>query len=177
MSVAVANDLEAHAQALTVGSSAWNQLKKEVAEHRLTEAEFRERLKVASPLAGISAKPGSNAPSPAAAGQNIKKGKNGESLGETLLHIAEGPLGPGTEFEQEVNKINPATIASEAASGAVSKVFGWVEEAFGQELVKGLLYVALAGGGAVLLVSGVSRAAGLHPAQAARKAAMAGALA
>jgi hypothetical protein len=56
-------------------------------------------------------------------------------------------------------------VAGEVASG----LFGDVKEAVGADFVKGLLYVVLAGGGAALIISGVSRSTGLHPAQGAKK--------
>lgn len=172
MSLATANQLEAHAQALVVGSPAWERLKQEVKEGRVPEAELRQRLQGAR-TSGTAASPGSAAPAPQTAAKKAK----GESVGETLLHLAEGPFGPGTEFEQELNKTSPSGLAGEAVSGLAGTILGWIEEAFGQELVKGLLYVALAGGGAALLIAGVSRATGAHPVQQAKKAAGLAALA
>ena len=57
-----------------------------------------------------------------------------------------------------------------AAGSLASSVANLFVEAFGQEFTKAALYVLLAGGGAILVITGASRAAGVHPARAAAKA-------
>jgi hypothetical protein len=67
--------------------------------------------------------------------------------------------------------------AGNVAGEVASTLFSDVEKAFGADLVKGLLYVLLAGGGAALIITGISRATGVHPAGAVKKAAGAAAVA
>ena len=54
-----------------------------------------------------------------------------------------------------------------AVETAARSIFGWIQEAIGAELTKGLLYVLLAGGGVALLIAGLGRSTGTHPFRAA----------
>jgi hypothetical protein len=88
---------------------------------------------------------------------------------------AAGAGGTDAQSGGIANPLGPSKMALEVAG----PILGWIKEALGADIVKALLYVLLAGGGAALVVTGVSRAAGLHPAQAAKnvgKVAAAGAV-
>lgn len=88
-----------------------------------------------------------------------------------LIGKAAGLIGEAGEAATN----EPAKLAGEGASAAAGQVVSWVQEAFGADLVKGLLYVLLAGGGAALIITGFSRATGTHPARTIAKTAAAGA--
>jgi hypothetical protein len=120
---------------------------------------------------------GAAAPAPAIAGSTASKTA---ALTKALQTEAtkEGPLGSALG---DVGSAGKAVLnapgefltgaGSDAAGAVVSGVFGDIKEAVGADFVKGLLYVVLAGGGAMLIITGISRSTGLRPAQGAKKVA------
>jgi hypothetical protein len=104
-------------------------------------------------------------PNAPGAQQTIKKGlEAGRMAEEGGTDAVSGGL---------ANPTGPSKVALDAAKAVVSLIGEW----FGEEFGKAVLYVVLAGGGAALIIAGVSRAAGLHPVRTARKAAIVGAAA
>lgn len=157
-------------------------------EEIIKKAQARIKAVQASTAAGIKAhetpvyKLGETAPPPSVAAKSASSAHHG------LFSLPE--IIPGEEkfFEKITNPFNiptnssdvPSTSgiekgaekdAEEAATKAVSGLFGDVKEAVGADFVKGLLYVVLAGGGAMLIITGISRSTGLRPAQGAKKVA------
>lgn len=101
-------------------------------------------------------------------------GGGGGVLGGLEAGIQNSPLGGAfdigklaTEGAEAVGVPTPASISGDIAS----KLIGLFGEWFGAAFARAALYVLLVGGGVALVVAGVSRAAGLHPVEGARKTA------
>jgi hypothetical protein len=109
--------------------------------------------------------------STASATKAEEKKLEGEASGPGLIGQGLGDIGSAGKAvlnaPGELITGGVSDVAGEVASG----LFGDIKEAFGADFVKGLLYVVLAGGGAVLVITGISRSTGLHPAQGAKKVA------
>jgi hypothetical protein len=153
-------------------------------EQLLEEAKARIKAVQAHTAASIKAhetpvyKLGMTAPPPLVAGGTasssptfVKETKQLESEAAKggLLSAAAGAIGSAGKTALnapgELLTAGTSDIAGEVASG----LFGDVKEAVGADFVKGLLYLVLAGGGAMLIITGFSRSTGLHPAQGAKK--------
>jgi hypothetical protein len=104
--------------------------------------------------------------SPSQVAEATAKNNLKEFLGESAFPGIVKPPGLESSHHAEEAAKTVSALPGEIAGALI----GWIKEAIGADFVKALLYVLLAGGGAALIVTGVSRAAGLHPAQAARKA-------
>jgi hypothetical protein len=104
---------------------------------------------------------------PAAAGALAAEQKDQSSLEEPLL--GRKVLGAAGEAVTGAGEAAGSAVTG-AAGSLASSVANLFVEAFGQEFTKAALYVLLAGGGAILVITGASRAAGVHPARAAAKA-------
>ncbi len=140
-----------------------HQLEENLRLHKPTSAAELANAKRAATQAAIRNTPtpaplGTTAPSPAAVAKQLE-GKGGPGVfGQAAGAVGEAGQA-ALNAPAELITGAGASIAGEVAS----KVAGLFVEAFGAEFVKALLYVVLAGGGAVLLVSGLGRATGTHP--------------
>lgn len=149
--------------------------------NQILDKRIKSYLRSQHALAGIQAaaptyKPGMKAPDPTKAPQvqaiakadeeKLLKGTESEGvIGKALGAV--GEAGKAVENAPGEAAQAGAEAAARAAAGVVTS---WVKEAVGADILKVLMYVLLAGGGAALVVAGISRAAGLHPAGAAKKA-------
>lgn len=94
------------------------------------------------------------------------------------LAQAAGTLGAIGQVDPSVSKATGEVsgVAGNVAGEVASTLFSDLEQAFGATLVKGLLYVLLAGGGAALIIAGIGRTTGTHPGGMVKKAAGAAAV-
>lgn len=150
---------------------------KELLEGKADQEIVHQEQAAATATAGGAKALGTTPPAPSVLSELV----NGEQsiLGQAarVLPGGEGAIvetaAPGGAASGLAHKAGETAdkAAAEVAEDAVKQVVTWAQEAFGADLVKGLLYVILAGGGAALLIAGISRASGTHPAAAAKRAA------
>lgn len=174
-------ELHAHIQALEHNLAT---------HHPTTAAEMNKFVKTATEeqnavaayrrIIGGNAQVGKTPPTPKAAGGLVSTLVEGEQtiLGQ-VAKVVPGPAGvvagaggKGGALEKPVKALGEK--ADEAAGGVAAEVASDlvhdVEEAFGVDIVKALLYVALVGGGAALLIAGLARVTGTHPVAAVKHA-------
>lgn len=143
----------------------------ELAEAQRLTARRNAEVKAASTP---NYQPGQTAPTPkqAAKGAHSFFGDIGSAIKTAATTIpGVGPAVGAVESGGSAVEGAVTGAVSGLAGEVASDVFKLLEEAFGATFVKALLYAVLAGGGAALIIAGVSRTAGLHPARAAKKVA------